>query len=205
MKVFYFYGSSIREKLYYIRLKILRFAVVAKKKHQKLFSSLLFGTVSPAHRYAIFLCSWDDSLVGQLTNVSRHHLELFSTFSTLVESWRVGKFRFIYIYTNNDFEHLADELKLAHFFNKIKNNRTFWSPKARCFKKNKFTFTTKNLSLSIRFQTLSQVIAVISIGFVIVSTLALILSTIPAFQVRIKISISQQPRYWRKCIRRSVR
>ena len=31
MKVFYFNGSSIREKLCYIRLKILRFAVVAKK------------------------------------------------------------------------------------------------------------------------------------------------------------------------------
>ena len=75
----------------------------------------MFGTVSPAHRYAIFLCSWDDSLVGQLTTFSRHHLKLFSTFSTLVESCPVGKFRLIYIYTNNDFEHLANELKLAHF------------------------------------------------------------------------------------------
>ena len=33
--------------------------------------------------------------------------------------------------------------------------------------------------------TKSQVLAVISIGFVIVSTAALILSTIPAFQVRV--------------------
>ena len=164
----------------------------------------MFGNVSPAHRYAIFLCSWDDSRVGQLTTVSRHHVELFSTFSTLVESCRVGKFiSYISmpIMTLNTSQMNWNWRISCNTINKIKNNRTFSSPKARCFKKTKFTFAKKNLSPSIRFQTLSQVIAVISIGFVIVSTLALILSTIPAFQVRIIISSSQQPRNWRNCMK----
>ena len=52
-------------------------------------------------------------------------------------------------------------------------------------KKKLYTFTETSIDDQLKLCTFNQVLAVISIGFVIVSTAALILSTIPAFQVRV--------------------
>ena len=59
----------------YLKISIVRWLIIhykvfcdwPPKKNRKVYLGQVMCIKEVAHRYAIFLCSWDDSLVGQLT------------------------------------------------------------------------------------------------------------------------------------------